>query len=95
MHKKILWSSAAVIAVASPGAVWAQDEDHGHTDDEIIVTGSPIAHPEHESIIAASVLTEEDLASRGEASIGELLRQERRGDALLRQFCCWRRRKRL
>jgi iron complex outermembrane receptor protein len=76
VHKKILWSSAAVIAVASPGAVWAQDEDHGHTDDEIIVTGSPIAHPEHESIIAASVLTEEDLASRGEASIGELLRQE-------------------
>ena len=54
----------------------AQVDDHGHADDEIIVTGSPIGHPEHESIIAASVLTEAELASRGEASIGELLRQE-------------------
>ncbi|MEX6634186.1 TonB-dependent receptor [Hyphococcus lacteus] len=50
--------------------------ENSRDDDEIIVTGTPIAHPEHESIIAASVLTEADLASRGEASIGELIRRE-------------------
>lgn len=76
MYKNLLWSSAAIIAVAVPAAALAQDEEHGHEDDEIIVTGSPIAHPEHESVIAASVLTKEELASRGEASIGELLRRE-------------------
>lgn len=76
MHKKILMASAAALAVATPTAAFAQEEDHGHEDDEIIVTGSPIAHPEHESVIAASVLTKQELASRGEASIGELLRRE-------------------
>ncbi len=79
MKQKIL-SGVAAIAVCAPAAGWAhaaaQDETHSHIDDEIIVTGSPIAHPEHESIIAASVLNEDDLASRGEASIGELLRRE-------------------
>ncbi len=74
MHKRILLSGAAVLGLTAPAI--AQVDGHGHTDDEIIVTGSPIGHPEHESIIAASVLTESDLASRGEASIGELLRQE-------------------
>ncbi len=75
MKRKFV-SSVAAIAVCAPAIVVAQEEGHGHIDDEIIVTGSPIAHPEHESIIAASVLTAEDLASRGEASIGELLRRE-------------------
>ncbi len=75
MDKKLLLCGAAALAMSAP--VYAQDEeDHGHADDEIIVTGSPIAHPEHESVIAASVLTEEELASRGESSIGQLLRQE-------------------
>ncbi|PQA86760.1 TonB-dependent receptor [Hyphococcus luteus] len=74
MHKKLLLSGAAALAMSAPA--YAQDEDHGHEDDEIIVTASPIGHPEHESIIPASVLTEEELASRGEASIGQLLRQE-------------------
>ena len=73
--KKNLLLTAAALAASAPSYAVAQD-DHGHADDEIIVTGSPIAHPEHESIIAASVLTKEDLASRGEASIGELLRRE-------------------
>lgn len=75
MYKKLLLSGAAALGVSAPISAFAQDE-HGHMDDEIIVTGSPIAHPEHESIIAASVLTGEELASRGEASIGQLLRQE-------------------
>lgn len=79
MKKKIL-SGVAAIAVCAPGVSWAhavaQEDTHSHSDDEIIVTGSPISHPEHESIIAASVLTEDDLASRGEGSIGELLRRE-------------------
>jgi len=74
MRKHLLLKSAAALAVCAPVSVFAQD--HVHEDDEIIVTGSPFAHPEHESIIGASVLTEEDLASRGEASIGELLRRE-------------------
>jgi len=73
--RKLLLSAACCGALCPLGAI-AQEEEHGHDDDEIIVTGSPIAHPEHESIIAASVLTEEDLAKRGEASIGELLRRE-------------------
>ena len=73
MKKHILFGVAAS-ALCAPVAYG--QEDHGHSDDEIIVTGSPIAHPEHESIIAASVLTEDELASRGEASIGELLRRE-------------------
>ena len=73
MKKRILLS-VAVSALCVPAAYG--QEDHEHRDDEIIVTGSPIAHPEHESIIAASVLTEEELATRGEASIGELLRRE-------------------
>jgi iron complex outermembrane recepter protein len=76
MSKEILLLTAAVVAAAYPFGVLAQDENHEHNDDEIIVTGSPIAHPEHESIIAASVLTKEDLAKRGESSIGELLRRE-------------------
>lgn len=76
MYKKLLLSGAAALGLNAPMSAFAQDEDHGHADDEIIVTGSPIAHPEHESIIAASVLTAEELASRGEASIGQLLRQE-------------------
>ncbi len=74
MYKKILLSGVAALGMGAPAM--AQDEEHGHEDDEIIVTGSPIAHPEHESVIAASVLTEAELASRGEASIGELLRRE-------------------
>ena len=68
--------SIAALCAGAPSALLAQEEDHGHVDDEIIVTGSPISHPEHESIIAASVLTEDELAARGEASIGELLRRE-------------------
>ncbi len=76
MPKKILLTTAAAIAAAYPFAANGQEDEHEHYDDEIIVTGSPIAHPEHESIIAASVLTKDDLAKRGEASIGELLRRE-------------------
>lgn len=77
MFKKLLLLGATSVAAITPVSAYAQaDDDHDHADDEIIVTGSPIAHPEHESIIAASVLTAEDLASRGEASIGELLRRE-------------------
>lgn len=57
------------------GTVLAADE-HQHTDDEIVVTGSPIGHPEHESIIAASVLTADEIAERNAASIGELLRRQ-------------------
>ncbi len=75
MYRKILLSGAAAAGLCAPQFALAQEE-HGHADDEIIVTGSPIAHPEHESIIAASVLTGEELASRGEASIGELLRRQ-------------------
>ena len=74
-HKRVLLGTICAGALCPIGAI-AQDDDHGHDDDEIIVTGSPIAHPEHESIIAASVLTEEELAKRGEASLGELLRRE-------------------
>ncbi len=76
MFKKILLLTATGVVASCPFGAMAQDKDHEHADDEIIVTGSPIAHPEHESIIAASVLTKEDLAKRGEASIGELLRRE-------------------
>ncbi len=76
MSKKILLLTAASVAAAYPFGAMAQEKDHEHSDDEIVVTGSPLAHPEHESIIAASVLTKEDLAKRGEASIGELLRRE-------------------
>ncbi len=74
-QKRVLLGTLCAAALCPLGAI-AQDGDHGHDDDEIIVTGSPIAHPEHESIIAASVLTKEDLAKRGEASLGELLRRE-------------------
>ena len=72
MNKKILLLS---VATACCGAAYAQD-DHEHVDDEIIVTGSPINHPEHESIISASVLTEDEIAARAASSIGELLRRE-------------------
>jgi len=76
MKRNILLKGAAAIAVCAPFSTLAQTEDHDHPDGEIIVTGSPIAHPEHESIIPSSVLTEQELASRGESSIGELLRRE-------------------
>ena len=76
MKKKLLLSGAAALGLCAPQFAYAQGESHEHGDDEIIVTGTPIAHPEHESIIAADVLTKEELASRGEASIGELLRRE-------------------
>ncbi len=76
MKKKLLLSGAAALGLCAPQFAYAQGESHEHTDDEIIVTGTPIAHPEHESIIAADVLTQEELASRGEASLGELLRQQ-------------------
>ncbi|NNL88496.1 MAG: TonB-dependent receptor [Marinicaulis sp.] len=76
MNTRNLLLSAASLAVLAPLSANAQDEDHKHADDEIIVTSSPIAHPEHESIIAASVLTEEELATMGEASLGQLLRRE-------------------
>ncbi len=76
VKRNILLKGAAAIAVCTPLPTLAQADDHDHLDDEIIVTGSPISHPEHESIIASSVLTEQELASRGEASIGELLRRE-------------------
>lgn len=72
MRKNILFSGATALAVCASLPALAQDDDH----DEIIVTGSPIAHPEHESIIGASVLNEDELASRGESSIGELLRRQ-------------------
>jgi len=76
MRKSILFLSVASSAISLPLCALAQSDDHDHKDDIIIVTGSPIAHGEHDSIIAASVLTEEELASRGEASLGELLRHE-------------------
>lgn len=76
MEKKFYYSGAAMLALLAPLSAFAQEQDHGHSDDEIIVTGSPLAHPEHESIIAASVITEDELAAKGEASIGELLRRE-------------------
>ncbi len=76
MQRKILLKGVAALAVCAPLSALAQEAEHRHSDDEIIVTGSPIAHPEHESIIASSVLTEDELAARGEASIGELLRRE-------------------
>ena len=64
-------------AALFPAVGYAQEEnDHGHADDQIIVTGSPLGHPEHESIIPASVLTEDELAKLSESSIGELLRRE-------------------
>ncbi|WP_411820313.1 TonB-dependent receptor [Hyphococcus formosus] len=69
-------SACTTLFVNAGGQAQDLSNEHGHEDDEIIVTGSPIAHPEHESIIAASVLTEAELATRGEASIGELIRQE-------------------
>lgn len=75
MNKKILLSGAAALVCFSPSVLLAQTE-HEHEDDEIFVTGSPIGNPEHESIIGGSILTAEDLASRGASSIGELLRQE-------------------
>lgn len=76
MKKTTLFSGATALAVCASMPALAQDDDHEHSDDEIIVTGSPIAHPEHESIIGSSVLTEDELAARGESSIGELLRRE-------------------
>lgn len=76
MKKKLLLSGAAALGLCAPQIAYAQGESHGHADDEIIVTATPIPHPEHESIIAANVLTKEELASRGEASLGELLRQQ-------------------
>lgn len=75
MFKKALLGSIAACAL-TPLSAYAQENDHDHLDDEIIVTGSPLGHPEHESIIAASVLTEDDLAQLSPASIGELLRRE-------------------
>ncbi len=63
------------MAVTAPGVSLAQ-ETEVKSDDELIVTGSPITHPEHKSIIAASVLTEDELATMSESSLGELLRRE-------------------
>ncbi len=73
MNKTLLFAGVAAAALSAPS--YAQD-DHEHADDEIIVTGSPIGHPEHESIIAASVLNEDEIAARAASSIGELLRRE-------------------
>ncbi len=78
MRKISLLTGAAYIVMLVPS--FATDDavgpPHTHGDDEIIVTGSPLAHPEHESIIAASVLTEDELFERAASSIGELLRRE-------------------
>ena len=71
-----LKSGAAMIALMAPVSVAAQEGSENNEDNEIIVTGNPLSHPEHESIIPASVLTGEELATRGESSIGELLRRE-------------------
>ena len=76
MLKRILLLGAANGAFLVSPAAYAQSEAHGHSDDTIIVTASPIAHPEHESVIAASVLTADELAARSASSIGELLRTE-------------------
>lgn len=78
MLKRILLLSAANGALFLGSAALAQDdgEEHDHIDDRIIVTTSPLEHPEHESIIPASVLTGDELYSRSAASIGELLRTE-------------------
>lgn len=75
MNRKFWLSGAAALAVTAPNVSWAQ-QSQTNSDDELIVTGSPITHPEHKSIIAASVLTEDELATMSEASIGELLRRE-------------------
>ena len=76
MLKQIFLLGVANSALLVPSTAFAQADEHEHYDDEIIVTGSPIAHPEHESVIAASVLTADELAARNAASIGELLRTE-------------------
>ncbi len=73
MIKTILFAGVATAAFTSLS--YAQN-DHEHIDDEIIVSGSPIGHPEHESIISASVLTEDEIAARAASTIGELLRRE-------------------
>lgn len=73
MFKNTLF--AGVASAAFCATAYAQ-VDHDHEDDEIIVSGSPLGHPEHESIIAASVMTEDEIAARAASSIGELLRRE-------------------
>lgn len=77
MKKISLLTGAAYASLLAPAAADdAARNPHQHDDDEIIVTGSPITHPEHESIIGATVLAEDELAERAAGSIGELLRRE-------------------
>lgn len=76
MTRNYYLSGVAALAFSLPVMASAQEGASDIRDDEIIVTGSPIGHPEHESIIGASVITEDEIATRSTSSIGELLRQE-------------------
>lgn len=73
-----MFKSALCAGVASAAlfATSYAQEDGGYEDNEIIVTGSPLGHPEHESIIAASVLNQDEIAARAASTIGEVLRRE-------------------
>jgi len=74
-----LLASSSALAALSPA--FAQDETPEEMEDrlrlqEIVASGSPIDRPLGQTIIGASVLTQEDLARRIEPSIGETLRRE-------------------
>ena len=75
MYRNFYLSGAAALALV-PFSATAQDEERFSSDDEIVVTASPLERTVGETIIGTSVLKDEDLERRIANSIGETLRRE-------------------
>ena len=68
----LLAGSAIAYYVVSSGAALAEVD----SDDNIIVSASPLERTVDETIIGTSILTDQELANRIENSVGETLRRE-------------------
>lgn len=77
MSKYLLGSAQiALLSIAIAVPAHAQDDRNFAVEDEIIVTGSPLARSIDEAITGISVLSGEELERRVAANIGETLKAE-------------------
>ena len=80
MYKQTLFMSAAALAVLTPLAAAAQQEElqHAfpHQADEIVVTASPLERTVKETIIGTSVVNKEELARNFQNTVAETISRE-------------------
>lgn len=77
MSKYLLGSAQiALLSVAVALPAYAQDDTPFAVEDEVVVTGSPLARSIDEAITGISVLSGEELERRVAANIGETLKTE-------------------